>query len=67
MQKYRIEGMTCGHCVRSVTSALAKVNGVFRVHEVSLERGEAVLEGSPDEKAVIAAIQEEGYRAQRAG
>jgi copper chaperone CopZ len=66
MQRYKVEGMTCGHCVRSVTSALGTVPGVSRVHEVSLERGEVLIDGSPDERAVLAAIQEEGYAAQRA-
>jgi copper chaperone len=67
MQKYAITGMTCGHCVRAVTGALSKVPGVDRVAEVSLERGEATIEGSPDEQAVLAAVREEGYEARRAG
>ncbi len=65
MQKYAITGMTCGHCVRAVTGALAKVPGVARVQEVDLERGEALVEGSPDEQAVLAAVREEGYEARR--
>lgn len=63
MQTYKIEGMTCGHCVRAVTEALTKVPGVASVREVNLERGEATLEGAPEEQAVIAAVREEGYEA----
>lgn len=60
----KVEGMTCGHCVAAVNQALAQVPGVERVVEVSLERGEAVLDGAPDPAQVIAAIEDEGYRAQ---
>ena len=41
----KVDGMTCGHCVAAVSRALAQVPGVERVVEVSLERGEAILEG----------------------
>ncbi|APR79283.1 heavy metal binding protein [Minicystis rosea] len=67
MQTYEIKGMTCQHCVQAVTKALGKVPGVAKVAGVDLESGRAVIEGSPDEKAVIAAIQDEGYEAKRAG
>jgi copper chaperone len=66
MQTYEIKGMTCGHCVMAVTKALGRVPGVSNVESVDLTSGRAMLEGTPDEKAVIAAIQEEGYTATRA-
>lgn len=66
MQTYEIKGMTCGHCVKAVTKALAKVPGVAGVPGVDLASGRAVIEGAPDEQAVIAAIQDEGYQATRA-
>jgi copper chaperone len=56
--------MTCDHCVRAVRDALSKVSGVDRVVDVSRERGEAIVDGGPDVAALIAAIEEEGYRAQ---
>ena len=65
METYLIQGMTCDHCVRAVTRALGKVPGVRAVHAVDLARGQALIEGSPDEKAVIAAIRDEGYEARR--
>jgi copper chaperone len=40
----KIEGMTCGGCVVSVTNALNRVAGVQRV-DVSLEKKEAVVYG----------------------
>ncbi len=65
METYEIEGMTCDHCVRAVTRALAALPGVKSVRSVDLGQGLAVIEGSPDERAVIAAIREEGYEARR--
>ena len=67
METYEIKGMTCQHCVRTVTSVLAKVPGVTAVRSVDLGRGQAEIEGSPDEQAVIAVLREEGYEARRSG
>jgi copper chaperone len=63
MLKLKVEGMTCNHCVMAVKKALLKVPGVERA-EVSLERGEALVEGNADPKALIQAVEEEGYRAE---
>ena len=63
MTTLKIDGMSCEHCVRAVTGALKKVPGVETVVEVSLERGEARVEGSADAASLIAAIEEEGYSA----
>jgi len=65
METYEIKGMTCEHCVRAVTGALARVPGVKAVRSVDLGKGVAVIEGAPDEQAVIAAIRDEGYEARR--
>lgn len=64
MIKLKVTGMTCDHCVKSVTEALSTVAGVERVVEVSRERNEAIVEGQPDEGQLIAAVKEEGYEAQ---
>jgi copper chaperone len=63
----KIDGMTCGHCVAAVTKALQAVPGVERA-EVSLAEGRATVthEGSLDTKALIAAVEEEGYSAKAA-
>ncbi len=58
-----IAGMTCDHCVRSVTNALKDVPGVSDA-KVDLEKGAAVVEGEAFEpQALIAAVEEEGYTA----
>ena len=59
--RYEIEGMTCGHCVLTVKKTLAKVPGVLAVDQVKI--GEAVVEGTPNEAEVVAALREEGYQA----
>jgi copper chaperone len=63
MLKLKVDGMNCGHCVKSVTEALAGVAGVRKVVEVSLERGEAVIEGSAEPALLIAAVEERGFEA----
>lgn len=63
MIEMKIEGMSCGHCRQAVERALAAVAGVDRVVEVNVERGMARVEGSPDPGALIAAVEEEGYKA----
>ena len=59
----KVDGMTCEHCVATISRALAQVPGVERVVEVSLERGEAQVEGHPDAGQAIAAVVDEGYAA----
>ena len=66
METYEIKGMTCDHCARAVQRALGKVPGVLQVRAVDVARGQAEVEGSPDEQAVIAALRAEGYEARRA-
>jgi copper chaperone len=61
---YAITGMTCGHCVRAIERALAKVPGVVRA-SVDLARAEATVEGSQEDAAVLAAVHDEGYEARR--
>jgi copper chaperone len=67
MTKIKIDGMSCNHCVMAVTKALGTVPGVERVVEVSLDRGEAVVEGSADVEQLVAVIREEGYEAEPIG
>ena len=63
MIKLKIEGMTCNHCVGHVKEALSGVAGVQGPVEVSLANGEALVPGSPDPQALVAAVAEEGYSA----
>ena len=59
---YTVVGMTCGHCVSSVTEEVSAVPGVSAV-DVDLESGGlTVTSDAPvDEAAVRAAVEEAGY------
>ncbi len=59
---YRVEGMTCGHCVGSVTSKLSKLDSVTSV-DVTLDTGEVTVTSDTtlDDNAVRAAVVEAGY------
>ena len=57
---YTVTGMTCGHCVASVTEEVSEVAGVTDV-QVTLETGELVVTGNVDAQAVEAAVREAGY------
>ncbi|MFH7319327.1 heavy-metal-associated domain-containing protein [Desulfurivibrio sp. D14AmB] len=45
MSTIRIKGMTCAHCVASVTKALSDISGISNVH-VSLSEGVASFESN---------------------
>ena len=60
MQRFRVSGMTCGHCAQAVTREIEKLGAVERVM-VDLSRGELTVEGEPDEQAVRSAVAEAGY------
>jgi copper chaperone len=59
---YTVVGMTCGHCVNSVTEEVRQVPGVTDV-QVDLGSGGLTVtsEGGVDDAAVRAAVEEAGY------
>ena len=62
-QSYTVTGMTCQHCVASVTEAVAEIGGVTDVH-VDLASGSLQVTSDqpiPDE-AVRGAVEEAGYQ-----
>ncbi len=60
---WTVTGMTCGHCVASVTEELQEVAGVEDV-AVTLETGEVVVTSAEPltREAVEAAVGEAGYQ-----
>lgn len=60
---YTVTGMTCGHCVSSVTEEVQEVSGVEAV-DVVLETGALTVtsEGPIDDAAIRAAVEEAGYQ-----
>lgn len=62
VQTYKVLGMTCGHCVQSVTEEVSAIAGVSDV-EVILESGTLKFSAdTPIADAVVeAAVKEAGY------
>jgi len=62
MEKIKIQGMTCPHCVMSVTKALASIPGLKNIH-VDLKKGEATYDnsGNVPRQVIKQAIEEAGY------
>lgn len=60
---YTVTGMTCGHCVSSVTEEISEIDGVQQV-DVELETGKVTVTGdeSVSDDAVRAAVTEAGYQ-----
>ncbi|MGY2082448.1 heavy-metal-associated domain-containing protein [Blastococcus sp. SYSU DS0539] len=59
---YTVTGMTCGHCVNSVTEEVSQVPGVTGVDVDLATGGLTVTSEQPvDESAVRAAVEEAGY------
>jgi copper chaperone len=58
---YTVTGMTCGHCVASVTEEVSEVAGVQSV-DVVLDSGALTVTGEDvSDQAVQAAVEEAGY------
>jgi len=59
---YSVKGMTCGHCVSSVSSEIGKLDGVNGVG-VDLPTGAVTVTSSAalEQAAVAAAVEEAGY------
>jgi copper ion binding protein len=60
---FTVTGMTCGHCVASVTEEVEEVDGVEGV-DVDLATGALTVTSSQpvDDAAVRAAVEEAGYQ-----
>ena len=60
---YTVVGMTCGHCVNSVTEEVTQVPGVTNV-DVDLASGGLTVtsDSTIDDSAVQAAVEEAGYQ-----
>jgi copper ion binding protein len=60
---YTVTGMTCGHCVASVTEEVGEILGVESV-DVALETGAVTITSAEpvDRAAVQAAVAEAGYQ-----
>ncbi|WP_107766071.1 heavy-metal-associated domain-containing protein [Nocardioides terrigena] len=62
-QTFTVTGMTCGHCVASVTEEISEIPGVETV-DVVLDSGAVTVTSSQplEQQAVRAAVEEAGYQ-----
>ena len=62
VREYAVNGMTCDHCVLSVTEEVSEVAGVEQV-EVDLASGRLVVGGvGVSDEAIRSAVAEAGYQ-----
>ena len=61
-QNFIIEGANCGSCVAKIEKALKTVSGAQRV-EMNFAQRTVQVEGQADEAALIAAVENIGYKA----
>ncbi len=61
-ETYTVTGMTCGHCVSSVTEEVTEIPGVTDV-QVDLDSGRLTVtaDGDLDDAQVRGAVEEAGY------
>ena len=61
-ETYTVQGMTCGHCVSSVTEEVSELPGVTDV-SVDLDSGRVTVSADQPvgEEKVRAAVEEAGY------
>ncbi len=59
----KVTGMTCNHCVMHTKKALESIEGVDST-EVNLEAGTAIVVGTAEISALIAAVKEVGFEAE---
>lgn len=64
--EYQVTGMTCGHCETAVRGEVGGLPGVAHV-DVSAATGKLVVTSAAalDDAAVLAAVDEAGYEAER--
>lgn len=60
VKTFKVDGMTCGHCVSTVKGAVGSVRGA-EVVEVDLAAGTVTIAGTSSDHAVVEAISRAGY------
>lgn len=63
MQTFKVEGMTCDHCVRAITGAVQGIDPDAQV-QVDLAAGEVRVKTTHPVDQVLVTIIEQGYKAE---
>lgn len=64
MQVFKVQGMTCAHCVRAVTSAIQGQDPTAQV-QVDLAKEEVKVQSQLGAEQIVELIEEEGYATTR--
>jgi copper chaperone len=59
-QTFTVQGMTCGHCERSVTAAIKQIDPQAEVR-IDRPQNRVEVESQQPREKIAAAIREEGY------
>ena len=60
-QVFEVQGMTCGHCERSVTQAVQAVDAQAQI-KIERAANRVEIDSQASREALSAAIAEEGYK-----
>ncbi len=60
MLQLKVEGMSCGHCVKAVSKAVGSVQPGAKV-DIDLASGQVTVASTDQAQAISAAIEEAGY------
>jgi copper chaperone len=66
MLEFKVQDMTCGHCVATITKAVKEVEQQARV-EADVQSHIVRVEGASDRLAIEEAIRDAGYTPQALG
>ena len=61
---FKVKGMTCQHCVASVTRAINAIDGVSSQVNLKKEEAHVVYDRDVDDQVIISAIKQAGYDVQ---
>lgn len=65
MQQFKVQGMTCGHCVRAITQAVQNSDPAADV-QIDLASAEVRVQSKLTAEAISGLITAEGYQVQKA-
>lgn len=60
MYEFKVDGMSCNHCVQTITKSLIKLDSRAKV-QVDLASKLVTVESAEDPKTLAAEIEEAGY------
>lgn len=65
MQQFKVQGMTCGHCVRAITQAVQNSDPAADV-QIDLASAEVRVQSKLTAEVISGLITAEGYQVQKA-